>query len=91
VLNLSVFETFFQERRHSSFRRGIFRFDVNCSAVNDCNTARSVLFTAHRPVAPAGGLRCADAAVASTIYGAAKLTAAFQAVRLSACWTPSRA
>src|SRR5690242_7153879 len=37
VLNLSVFETFFQERRPFFVQgAGIFRFDVNCSAVNDC-------------------------------------------------------
>src|SRR6266581_43211 len=37
VLNLSVFETFFQERRPFFVQgAGIFRFDVNCNQVN-CN------------------------------------------------------
>src|SRR5256886_1333331 len=37
VLNLTAFETFFQERRPFFVQgAGIFRFDVNCSQVN-CN------------------------------------------------------
>src|SRR5213595_2166423 len=43
VLNLGVFETFFQERR-PFFVQGaeIFRFDVNCAAVNDCSTGEGL-------------------------------------------------
>src|SRR2546428_11455332 len=46
VLNLSVFETFFQERRHFFVQgAGIFRFDVNCSAVNDCSTGEGLFYS----------------------------------------------
>ncbi len=76
VLNLSVFETFFQERRPFFVQgAGIFRFDVNCSAVNDCNTGEGLFYSRRIGRSPQladyGG---ADAAAASTIYGAAKLT-----------------
>ena len=76
VLNLSVFETFFQERRPFFVQgAGIFRFDVNCSAVNDCSTGEGLFYSRRIGRSPQladyGG---ADAAAASTIYGAAKLT-----------------
>ncbi|HXL52583.1 MAG TPA: DUF5916 domain-containing protein, partial [Gemmatimonadales bacterium] len=46
VLNLSVFETFFQERRPFFVQgAGIFRFDVNCSAVNDCSTGEGLFYS----------------------------------------------
>ena len=76
VLNLSVFETFFQERRPFFVQgAGIFRFDVNCSAVNDCGTGEGLFYSRRIGRSPQlAGYGGADAAVASTIYGAAKLT-----------------
>src|SRR5713101_6039960 len=76
VLNLSVFETFFQERRPFFVQgAGIFRFDVNCSAVNDCSTGEGLFYSRRVGRSPQlAGYGGADAAVASTIYGAAKLT-----------------
>jgi len=76
VLNLSVFETFFQERRPFFVQgAGIFRFDVNCSAVNDCSTGEGLFYSRRvgrsPQIADYGG---AGAPVATTIYGAAKLT-----------------
>ena len=76
VLNLSVFETFFQERRPFFVQgAGIFRFDVNCSAVNDCSTGEGLFYSRRIGRSPQladyGG---AGASVATTIYGAAKLT-----------------
>src|SRR5213595_714582 len=76
VLNLSVFETFFQERRPFFVQgAGIFRFDVNCSAVNDCSTGEGLFYSRRVGRSPQladyGG---AGAPVATTIYGAAKLT-----------------
>src|SRR5216117_1752761 len=76
VLNLGVFETFFQERRPFFVQgAGIFRFDVNCSAVNDCSTGEGLFYS--RRVGPSPQLADyggAGAPVATTIYGAAKLT-----------------
>jgi hypothetical protein len=47
VLNLGAFETFFQERRPFFLEGvGLFRFEVNCSAVNDCG--RENLFYSRR-------------------------------------------
>jgi len=46
VLNLTAFETFFQERRPFFVQgAGIFRFDVNCSAVNDCSTGEGLFYS----------------------------------------------
>src|SRR3989454_642366 len=76
VLNLSVFETFFQERRPFFVQgAGIFRFDVNCSAVNDCSTGEGLFYSRRIGRSPQladyGG---ATSPLATTIYGAAKLT-----------------
>ena len=73
VLNLTVFETFLQERRPFFVAgTGIFRFDVNCSQVN-CNGER--LFYSRR-IGRAPQLAGNDpgAPIATTIYAAAKLT-----------------
>ena len=76
VLNLGVFETFFQERRPFFVQgAGIFRFDVNCSAVNDCSTGEGLFYSRRIGRSP----RLADyggaaSPLATTIYGAAKLT-----------------
>src|SRR5713226_7798122 len=74
VLNLSAFETFFQERRPFFVEgAGIFRFDVDCSQVNCRNEG---LFYSRRigraPQLPGNG--DAGSPTATTIYGAAKLT-----------------
>ena len=73
VLNLTVFESFFQERRPFFVQgAGIFRFDVNCNQVN-CNSEG--LFYSRR-IGRAPELRDGDpeSPTATTIYGAAKLT-----------------
>ena len=74
VLNLSAFETFFQEQRPFFVQgAGTFRFDIDCNQVN-CNN--EALFYSRRigrrPQLsdPSGG----NAPTATTIYGAAKLT-----------------
>jgi len=73
VLNLTVFETFLQERRPFFVAgTGIFRFDVNCSQVN-CRSER--LFYSRR-IGRAPQLPGNDpgSPIATTIYGAAKVT-----------------
>src|SRR3989440_455086 len=73
VLNLTAFETFFQERRPFFVAgTGVFRFDVNCSQVN-CNGER--LFYSRR-IGRAPQLPGNDpgSPIATTIYGAAKVT-----------------
>ncbi|HEX4573804.1 MAG TPA: DUF5916 domain-containing protein, partial [Gemmatimonadales bacterium] len=75
VLNLTAFETFFQERRPFFVQgAGIFRFDVDCSQVN-CNGER--LFYSRRIGRSPQLLsvyRDASSPTATTIAGAAKLT-----------------
>ena len=76
VLNLTAFETFFQERRPFFVQgAGIFRFDVNCNAVNDCSTGEGLFYSrriGRSPQLPDYG--DAGSPSATTIYGAAKLT-----------------
>ena len=76
VLNLSAFETFFQERRPFFLEGvGLFRFEVNCSAVNDCG--RENLFYSRRiGRSPQLSDYYGDASSsnATTIIGAAKMT-----------------
>ncbi|HTS87087.1 MAG TPA: DUF5916 domain-containing protein [Gemmatimonadales bacterium] len=75
VLNLSAFETFFQERRPFFVEgRGLFEFDVDCSAVN-CN-GEGLFYSRRIGRAPelAGVYEDSTAAQATTILGAAKLT-----------------
>ena len=46
VLNLTAFESFFDERRPFFVAgRGLFRFDVNCTAVNDCGTGEGLFYS----------------------------------------------
>jgi len=46
VLNLTAYETFFDERRPFFVAgRGLFRFDVNCTAVNDCSTGEGLFYS----------------------------------------------
>ncbi len=73
VVNLTVFETFFQERRPFFVAgSGLFRFNVNCSQVN-CRSER--LFYSRR-IGRAPQLGGGDPAspIATTIIGATKLT-----------------
>src|SRR5213596_1864022 len=75
VLNLTAFETFFQERRPFFVEgTGVFRFDVNCSQVN-CNSEG--LFYSRR-VGRAPHLKDlygdASSPTGTTIMGAGKLT-----------------
>ena len=76
VLNLGAFETFFQERRPFFLEGvGLFRFEVNCSAVNDCG--RENLFYSRR-IGRAPQLTDyygdASSTTATTIIGAGKMT-----------------
>src|SRR5205809_2531 len=76
VLNLGVFETFFQERRPFFVQgAGVVRFDMKCSAVNDCSTGEGLFYSRRIGRSPQladyGG---AASPLATTIYGAAKLT-----------------
>ena len=46
VLNLTAFETFFQERRPFFVQgAGTFQFNVNCTAVNDCSTGEGLVYS----------------------------------------------
>src|SRR5438067_6123772 len=75
VLNLSVFETFFKERRPFFVQgAGIFRFDVNCSAVNDCSTGEGLFYSRRIGRAPQLDYGDPNPPTATTIDGAAKLT-----------------
>jgi hypothetical protein len=76
VLNLGAFETFFQERRPFFLEGvGLFRFEVNCSAVNDCG--RENLFYSRR-IGRSPQLTDyygdASSTTATTIIGAGKMT-----------------
>src|SRR5213593_1743169 len=75
VLNLTVFESFFQERRPFFVQgAGIFRFDVNCSAVNDCNTGEGLFYSRRIGRAPQLDYGDPNPPSATAIYGAAKMT-----------------
>ena len=76
VLNLSAYETFFQERRPFFLEGvGLFRFEINCHAVNDCG--RENLFYSRR-IGRAPQLADyygeTEAALSTTIIGAGKLS-----------------
>ncbi|MBI1967936.1 MAG: carbohydrate binding family 9 domain-containing protein [Gemmatimonadetes bacterium] len=75
VLNLTAFETFFQERRPFFVAgSGIFSFNVNCSQVN-CN-GEGLFYSRRIGRSPQLGGAYGDARspTATTILGAAKLT-----------------
>src|SRR5467141_1486360 len=75
VVNLSAFETFFQERRPFFIEgTGIFQFGVNCSIVN-CN-GEGLFYSRRIGREPQLGWRYGDASspTASRIMGAAKIT-----------------
>src|SRR5438552_1395923 len=73
VLNLTAFETFFREQRPFFVQgAGIFRFDVNCTAVNDCNTGEGLVYTRRIGRAPQLGDKTSP--TFTRILGAGKLT-----------------
>src|SRR5256714_1200727 len=75
VLNLTAFETFFQERRPFFVQgAGIFRFNVNGSAVSDGNTGKGLFYSRRIGRAPQVDYGDPTPPTATTIYGAAKLT-----------------
>src|SRR5881409_572085 len=77
VLNLSAFETFFQERRPFFVQgAGTFQFGVNCTAVNDCSTGEGLVYSRRIGRAPelAGTYSDTTSAAFTRILGAGKLT-----------------
>jgi hypothetical protein len=75
VLNLSAFETFYQEKRPFFLEgTGVYRFDVNCNQVN-CN-GEGLFYSRRIGRAPSlsGLYGDASSPTATTILGAAKLT-----------------
>ena len=77
VLNLSAFETFFQEKRPFFVQgAGQFQFGVNCTAVNDCSTGEGLVYSRRIGRAPelAGVYSDTTSAAFTTILGAGKLT-----------------
>ena len=76
VLNLSAFESFFQERRPFFVQgAGIFHFAVNCSQVN-CNN-EGLFYSRRIGRAPQLDYGELGSPVVTSIYGAAKLTGRF--------------
>jgi len=76
VLNLSAFETFFQERRPFFIEgAGLLSFPINCFAVNDCGS-ENLFYSRRIGRSPQLGIAYGDAASATgtTILGAAKIT-----------------
>lgn len=79
VLNLSAFQTFFNERR-PFFVEGssVFDFRINCFVVVDCSTGEALFYSRRIGRSPSLG-QYADASspTATTIIGAGKLTGRF--------------
>jgi hypothetical protein len=77
VLNLSAFETFFQERRPFFVEgSGLFQLPVNCFIVNDCSTGEGLFYSRRIGRSPqlADQYPTTGAPSATAIVGAAKLT-----------------
>jgi len=76
VLNLTAFETFFREQRPFFVQgAGIFRFDVNCTAVNDCGTGEGLVYSRRIGRPPEVGTYAdSTSPVFTRILGAGKLT-----------------
>src|SRR6266704_423999 len=77
VLNLTAFEPFFREQRPFFVAgRGLFQFDVNCTAVNDCSTGEGLVYSRRIGRAPelAGTYQDTTSAAFTRILGAGKLT-----------------
>ena len=76
VVNLTAFETFFDERRPFFVEgSGLFRMPVICFIVFDCSTGEGLFYSRRIGRAPqlAGRYPTAEAPTATTILGAAKL------------------
>lgn len=76
VVNLTAFETFFDERRPFFVEGGgHFRLPVNCFVVNDCSTGEGLFYSRRIGRSPqlAGRYPTTNAPTATTILGAAKL------------------
>ena len=77
VLNLSAFETFFNERRPFFVEgKGLFTFPVNCVVVVDCNTGEGLFYSRRIGRSPqlSGIYGDATSPTATRILGAAKVT-----------------
>ena len=77
VLNLSAFETFFNERRPFFVEgKGLFTFPVNCVVVVDCNTGEGLFYSRRIGRSPqlSGTYGDASSPTATRILGAAKVT-----------------
>jgi Domain of unknown function (DUF5916)/Carbohydrate family 9 binding domain-like len=77
VLNLSAFETFFNERRPFFVEgKGLFTFPVNCVVVVDCNTGEGLFYSRRIGRSPqlAGTYGDETSPTATRILGAAKVT-----------------
>ena len=77
VLNLTAFESFFREQRPFFVAgRGLFQFDVNCTAVNDCSTGEGLVYSRRIGRAPelANTYNDTTSAAFTRILGAGKLT-----------------
>jgi len=77
VYNLTAYESFFSERRPFFVAgRGLFRFDVNCTAVNDCSTGEGLFYSRRIGRTPtlAGNYGDFNPQQPTTILGAGKLT-----------------
>jgi len=77
VLNLTAFETFFREQRPFFVQgAGQFQFNVNCTAVNDCNTGEGLVYTRRIGREPElkGVYSDTTSPAFTTILGAGKLT-----------------
>ncbi len=77
VLNLSAFETFFNERRPFFVEgKGLFTFPVNCVIVVDCNTGEGLFYSRRIGRSPqlAGINGDASSPTSTRILGAGKVT-----------------
>lgn len=77
VLNLSAFETFFSERRPFFVEgTGLYRFELNCYIVVDCDTNEGLFYSRRIGRSPTllGEYGDASTSTATPIAGAAKLT-----------------
>ena len=80
VYNLTAYESFFSERRPFFVAgRGLFRIDVNCTAVNDCGTGEGLFYSRRigRTPSLAGAYGDQNPQQPTTILGAGKLTGRF--------------
>ena len=75
-LNLSAFETFFEERRPFFVEgKGLFTFRVNCVVVVDCSTGEALFYSRRIGRAPQlAGIVGGEGPAATRILGAAKVT-----------------